>query len=94
MGYSTAKPPIKITKSVADGGTSIWVLTGTDTAATVNTAGYISNAGDLGMKVADTVLYTQTGVTPLVQTLLTVQAITAGAADLTDGQGISGSNTD
>lgn len=75
-----------------DGGWNFWTYAHTDTIATVNTAGYISDAAKRGMKVGDTVLVRDTA-TPS-QSLCYVASITNGAADVTDGLTVTATNTD
>lgn len=68
-----------------------WEYRSADPIATVRAAGYISNASDMGMRVRDIVLVTDTNV-PTIQWCIVI-AITAGAADLSDGSAIAETNT-
>ena len=96
MAYSTSNPPRLIDQDIGNAGPARWTMTGTDTAAAVDTSGYITNAKALGMKAGDKVEYTKTDATPMATTAHIVASITAGgAADLTDGSVIgSAINTD
>lgn len=93
MAYSTSSPPAMVTQRVGGGG-AFWIYDSADTALTINTAGYITNADDLGMKVGDLVFHTDTaGAT--VATIFVVNSVTAGGAgDLTDGTTISVADLD
>lgn len=81
MVYSTSNPPQQLVPSIGDR-PSIWAYESADDDATVNGAGYITNADDLGMKVGDFVYVFDTA-TPL-GSLHYVNAInaTTGAATL------------
>lgn len=80
MAYSTSNPPKLLVPQVGGEGPAIWVYQSADADSTVNGAGYISNAGDLGMQVGDFVLVYDTG-TPL-GSVHYVNAISSGAATL------------
>lgn len=56
MSYATSNPPKLLVPRVGGEGPAIWVYYDGDDDATVNGAGYFTNAGDLGMKVGDFVL--------------------------------------
>jgi hypothetical protein len=75
-----------------DGSFNLWLYRSADPIATVNTAGYISDATARGMKVRDLVWVSDTNVPSFNQCL--VIAITAGAADLADGTVIAETNGD
>lgn len=85
MAYSITNPPRMLLQSVGGVSPGIWVLTGTDTAATVDTTGYITNGGDLGMKVNDLVFYiaTDTNIWSAL-TVITVSSTAPGAVDLSN----------
>jgi hypothetical protein len=70
----------------------LWLLKNTDAIATVNTAGYITDAGNRGMEVNDLVLALRTDTGAV--NFSTVAAITTGAADLTDGLAVGTTNSD
>lgn len=66
---------------------ALWIMAGTDAIATVDGAGYISDAKDLGMQIGDLLLYILTS-TSVIQ-MMTVMAISAaGAANLANGTAI------
>lgn len=98
MAYSTSTPPRLLLPSFTDesGESSLWTYSTADTAATVDTTGYITNGGALGMKVGDIVLVTVTGTGVITShRVVTVSATAPGAVDLGDGTTIgSGTNTD
>lgn len=54
MAYATSNPPQVMIPSIGDR-PALWSYESADDDATVNGAGYISNADDLGMKVGDMV---------------------------------------
>lgn len=78
MAYATTNPPAKVVGSI--GNRSFWHYSSADDDATVNGAGYITNALELGMKVGDLVYVFDTA-TPKgsLHTLLT---FTGSAANL------------
>lgn len=82
MAYSTSNPPAKLVDTVG-GGVALWAYKSTDDDATVNGAGYITNAGDLGMEVGDLVFVVDT-TTPK-GSFHYVASISAGAATLAFG---------
>ena len=91
MAYSTANPPALFSQAVG-GRYRKWVYKSTDAQAAVAVTGYITNAGSLGMKVGDTVEAINTATNLMsMHTVVTVNA-TTGAADLSDGTAIGGSN--
>jgi hypothetical protein len=98
MAYSTANPPRMILPSFTNssGESSLWTYSTADTAATVDTTGYITNGGALGMKVGDIVNVTVTGTGVITaHRVVTVSATAPGAVDLSDGTVIgSATNTD
>jgi hypothetical protein len=59
MAYSTSNPPVLVRQDIGNQGSSVWALSGTDSAATVDTTGYITNGGALGMKVNDRIGHDQ-----------------------------------
>ena len=96
MAYSTSAPPVLAFQPIAGNvsGPRIWVYTTTDAEATVRAANYISNGGNLGMKVGDIVLVFISSGTITLSTyrVVTVSATAPGAVDLSDGT-VVGSNT-
>lgn len=97
MPYSTSNPPVLLVGSLNDQSSSLWTYRSADVATTVDTTGYITNGGVLGMKVNDVVVVTQTGVTPNVTTMHTVVSRSTTypyPVDLTTGVTVSSTNTD
>lgn len=92
MAYSTSNPPALALQSI--NGPRKWDYSSTDTLATVDTSGYITNGGQLGMQVGDIVFIRDT-TTPAsgIKYVITVSAST-GAVDLVDGLVITATNTD
>jgi hypothetical protein len=85
MTYATSNPPQLITGPLYGAG-NLWIYRSADPTATVDGAGYITNAGELGMKVGD-ILWNLETDTDLAYTHIvkTISATAPGAADLTDG---------
>lgn len=79
MAYVTTNPPNKIADALA-GGPTLWLYKSADAKATVIAASYITNAVDLGMKVGDLVLISDT-TTPL-SSLTIVSAVAAAGSTL------------
>lgn len=96
MAYSTSAPPICILQSIA--GPRIWYHTAADATATVDTSGYITNGGALGMKVNDIVYHkdsTSTATAMTMHKVVSVSTTYPGAVDLSDGVVVgSATNTD
>lgn len=93
MAYSTDNPP-SLLVSRTGGGMAIWHYNSADASTVVDTANYISNADDLGMKVGDLVFQTDlSGGT--VGHIYFVNAVTAGGGcDLVNGTAITATDTD
>ena len=93
MAYSTSSPPVCVTATIGNQGQAFWFLQGADASATVRVTGYITNGGDLGMKVGDLVFYydTNLGITSTLN-VATVSATAPGAVDLQDAT-VVGSTT-
>lgn len=85
MGYETTNPPVLHSQGVGNQGLAIWVYTDDDPAATVQVSGYITNGGNLGMKVGDWVIHEDlsAGLTTSYR-VETVSSTAPGAVDLTD----------
>jgi len=96
MAYSTSSPPVLVTQAMTNSVPRMWFLTGTDTAATVDTTGYITNGGALGMKVNDLVTYWKTdSKSATIHVVVTVSSTAPGAVDLADGTTVgSATNSD
>ncbi len=93
MAYVTTNPPKLLQASIAHGGPAIWTYSSTDAASVVVASGYITNGGDLGMKVNDLVLITDTDAVPPVLSsanVVTVSSTAPGAVDLSDAITLGG----
>ena len=72
----------------------IWGYKTTDAMTTVRAAGYFADAGQRSMKVGDVVnVMVLSGGVPSTLHVTAVFAITAGAADLSDGTSITLTNS-
>lgn len=86
MAYSTSSPPQMTGGAPLYGAGRTWFYSTADTAATVDTTGYITNARDLGMQVGDLVHVQVTGTGVITShRVVTIAAGSPGAADLGDG---------
>lgn len=97
MAYSTSNPPVLANQAIGYvAGARKWYYTNTDAVATVDTTGYITNGGDLGMKVGDVVEYWDSNLqVTYTLNVVTVSATAPGAVDLQDSTIIgSTTNTD
>lgn len=92
-GYSTSIPPQLLIAGIGGRGPNIWTYqSATDSNATMDTSGYITNGGALGMKVGDIVLaYDVTNTIVKAHQVLSVSATYPGAVDLSDGTTIGAS---
>ena len=93
MAYSTDNPPALAGGELTNSVPQTWVYRSADTAATVDTDGYITNADDLGMKVGD-VVYVHDTTTPALSFHMVASVTAGGAADLLDAGGTSSADTD
>ena len=96
MAYATSNPPRLLVPSLGGIAGRIWQYRSTDAAAVVDTTGYITNGGDLGMKVND-VVFAQHSTTGLMTShiVVTVSSTAPGAVDLSDGIALTSvTNTD
>ncbi len=91
MAYSTANPPMLFANGVG-GAARFWIYKSADPIATVNTANYFTNGGDLGLKVDDPMLIIDT-VNHLSDWVV-VQATGNGTSDVTDGLRITATDSD
>lgn len=83
MAYSTSNPPRLITGQFTGAG-SLWAYRSTDPIATVDGAGYITNAYDLGMKAGDLVIVQDTALS-IISMSQVMTVTTSSAADLGTG---------
>lgn len=96
MAYSTATPPKMLLQALAHKGPALWTYENTDSAATVQASGYITNGGDLGMKVNDILFYTITNGSPpglYIMNVVTVSTTAPGAVDLSDAVTLASANS-
>ncbi len=98
MAYSTSSPAALINQAIA--GPRLWYQASADATATVDTASFITNGYDLGMKVNDLVIHKDSTTDATAATMHKVVTVassagTAGVVDLGDGTVIaSATNTD
>lgn len=95
MAYSTSAPPVCILQAIA--GPRIWYHTSADATAAADAAGFITNGGDLGMKVNDIVYHkdSTTDATALTMHKVVTVNATTGVVDLSDGTVVgSATNSD
>ena len=86
MSYSTSNPPSLVTQSIGNAVPAIWTYSSTDATATVDGSGYITNGGNLGMKVGDVVIVNDTTNTiTTMHRVITVSSTAPGAVDLSNG---------
>lgn len=98
MAYATTNPPSLTTMGPLTGsaGGRMWSYVSADASATVDASGYITNGGNLGMKVGDLVVCFDT-VNKIASShyVVTVSSTAPGAVDLSNGTVIgSGTNSD
>lgn len=96
MAYVTSAPPRLISASLENTAPNLWTYSSADAVATVRVTGYITNGGQLGMKVGDLVFVFVTGGTAAVSIciVMTVSSTAPGAVDLSDGTTIVATNSD
>jgi hypothetical protein len=93
MSYSTSLPPALISQGI--GGTfKVWSYRSTDGAATVDTANYVTNGGDLGLGVGEVMYVTDTDASPVITTLHQVSATGNGTTDINDATTITQTDSD
>lgn len=96
MAYSASNPPILINQPIA--GPRTWYHTSADATADADAASFITNGGNLGMKVNDLVIHkdsTTAATAATMHKVVTVSATAPGAVDLGDGTVVaSATNTD
>lgn len=80
MAYSTSNPPALVDSALAGKGQE-WVYKSADAIATVDAAGYFTNAGDLGMVTGDVIkiIDTANGLTSIGKITVSAGAGTATA---------------
>ena len=95
MAYATSNPPQLVQGTVGGVGAQVWSYRSTDASATVDGAGYITNGGELGMRVGDIVIVTDTDASPPAVSVHGVNSVSAtapGAVDLQDGSATTDSD--
>lgn len=93
MSYSTSNPPSLISQGIGNNAPAIWQYNTADTVGTVGGAGYITNGGQLGMKVGDWVLvYVNTGTTAISSFKVVTVATTGTGATTLSGTGVTVGN--
>lgn len=80
MAYSVTNPPSLIAQNVG-GGASLWIYKSADAEDDFDESGYITNAGDLGMKTGDAIICVDTsnGLTSMGKVTVTSGAGTLSA---------------
>jgi hypothetical protein len=86
MAYSTSTPPVRANEAPFTGAGQLWIHASADAQAAANTSGFITNGGDLGMKVGDIVQHRDTSTNIVTShSVITVSSTAPGAVDLSDG---------
>jgi hypothetical protein len=91
MAYIPANLSL-LTQSIGGVGPATWSLTGTDAHASIDAAGYVTNAYAVGLKAGDLVLYYDTDSDVLSSHLVESVSATTGYGELNAGTEI-GSTT-
>jgi hypothetical protein len=91
MAYSTQNPPMLMANGVG-GAMRLWFYKSADPIATVNTANYFTNGGDLGLKVGDPIFVADTVNNTLH--IAFVNATGNGTTDIPDGLAVTATDTD
>lgn len=94
MAYATTNPPQLVLGTVGGTGAQLWSYRSTDDAATVNSAGYITNGGNLGMREGDLVQVVDTNASPVNGILMVVNSVSTTAPGAVDLQDTSAATTD
>jgi hypothetical protein len=95
-GYSTSNPPVLLVSTPLGTGVGprIWGYVSTDADTVVRVTGYITNGGNLGMKVGDLVIHFKTP-SHFIYSVVTVSATAPGAVDLSNSTALtSATNSD
>ena len=96
--YATSNPPMLVSQGIGGpAGSKTYVLVGAHVTTDADAAGFITNAGDLGMKVSDTLILVDnsTAATSLVfgHVVNSVAAGSPGAGNLSVGVALSTGGT-
>lgn len=81
-GYTTAVPPQLLVESIGNTAPAIWGYGSSDAIATIVANGYITNGGQLGMKVGDLVFINVIGGLGYSARVAVVSATAPGAVNL------------
>lgn len=92
-GYSTSNPPALIAQGIGGVG-QLWHYSSVDDAATVNSAGYITNGGNLGMKVGGLLQAVDSDASPVAGILMVINSVSTTAPGAVDLQDTSAATTD
>ena len=92
MAYVVTNPPRAQFQAIT--GPTVWYYISTDDAATVDASGYITNGGDLGLRVGDVMFVTDSNASPVITTLHQVSATGNGTTDLNDLTTITQTDSD
>lgn len=94
MTYVAKSPELR-NQGIGNQGVAHWYHQSADTGATVQVSGFITDGGDLGMKVNDLVTHLNTGTGVISDhVVVTVSSTAPGAVDLSDSTTIgSGTNS-
>lgn len=88
MAYATSAPPLLVASAKDGSSPQIWSYTSTDSISTVGGTGYFTDATNLGMRVGDKIIVSESD-NDYVSQVLTVSAITSGAATAPGAQDLS-----
>lgn len=94
MTYATTNPPALVTQPLGGGAGKVWLYRSTDDAATVDTANYFTNGGDLGLAVGDIMYVIDTDASPVIVTLHQVSATGNGTTDVNNLTTITQTDSD
>lgn len=84
MTYVAASPALLV-QGVGNQGIAVWYHQSADAGSVVDTTGFITDGGNLGMKVGDLFVHRDTGTNIITSyTVITVSATAPGAVDLSD----------
>lgn len=85
---------LKLVVESEDRSFRLWHYTSTDAVTAVRVAGYFADGGIRGMQVGDCVIVLDNNASPITGALCWVTSLTSGAADLSDGVTITGTDSD
>ncbi len=93
MAYNTNNPPVLLASRFDGGSGSLWSYISTDDLGTISGSGYFSNAFNVGLKVGDVILCSESD-NSYAPALVTIASISSGAAtvnasEITAGTGVT-----